>query len=87
MFRKKAEETEKARQVPFMLKAVEQAITTKLDKESKEDAATEGNEIALQDRQETVTKVSAAKDIEFYDKVGCAVENVRLKRKLNQFGK
>lgn len=87
MFRKQAESVEEPHQLTFMQRAVEKATEARIDKEAKEDADTRGHDTAVQDRHETVTKVSAAADIEFYNKVGGALCRERLRKKLKKFGK
>jgi hypothetical protein len=85
--KKLAESIERPDLVVPTPKADEQSCKKKLETEAKEDAQTGGHKEAIVEPQETVTKVSAAENIEFYNKVGCALSSVKVKRKLKKFTK
>lgn len=82
MLFKRAESTDNPRPVRPMKEAVEAAIQKKLDKEAREDSPAPG--LAVQERQESVVKVSSW---DFYEKVAQARDRLRFGRKLRAASK
>ena len=66
--------------VPFMEKAVEESITTRMDKDSNQDV--DPYKLSEHGREPTITKISMS-DASFYTKVACALA----KKKIAQIGK
>lgn len=85
--KKLAESIERPENFPLRPDADNKAIDKKIDADAKEDAQEGGHKEAIPERHETVTKVSSIEDIDFYNKVGCALSSAKVKRKLKKFTK